>query len=73
MVSAKALLRRVRSGSSVRPGVGVHPEEEADGVESLGSVVGAAVLGDNRSEIDSAGRSKGAMMEHIALGSDSGF
>ena len=70
MASAKALLRRVRSGSSLKPGMGVHPEEEADGVESLGSVAGAAVLGDGRS---SGGRSKGAMMERIARGLDSGF
>ena len=48
MASAKALLRRVRSGSSLRPGMGVHPEEETDGAESLGSVAGAAVLGDGR-------------------------
>lgn len=73
MASAKALLRRVRSGSSLKPGMGVHPEEEADGVESFGSVTGAAGLGDSRSERGSGARSKGAMMERIARGLDSGF
>jgi hypothetical protein len=73
MASAKALLRRVRSGSSLRPGMGVHPEEETDGVESLGSVAGATVLGDGRNERGSGGRSKGAMMERIARGWDSGI
>jgi hypothetical protein len=53
--------------------MGVHPEEEADGIESLGSVAGAAVLGDGRSERGSGGRSKGAIMERIARGLDSGF
>ena len=70
MASAKALLRRVRSGSSLKPGMGVHPEEETGGVESLGSVAGAAVMGDGRNE---RGRSKAAMMERLARGLDSGL
>ena len=53
--------------------MGVHPEEETDGVESFGSVAGAAVSGDSRNERGSGGRSKGAMMERIARGWDSGI
>ena len=48
----------------------MHPEEETDDIESLGSVAGAVVLGDSRG---SGGRSKGTMMERIARGLDSGF
>ena len=69
MASAKALLRRVRSGSSLRPGMGVHHEEETDGVESFGGT-GMGMLTERRG---SEGRSKGAIMERIAKGLDSAF
>ena len=73
MAFAIALLRPVRSGSSLRPAMGVHPEEETDCVESLRSVAGAAILEDGGNERGSGGRSKGAMMERIARGLDAGF
>ena len=69
MASAKALLRRVRSGSSLRPGMGVHHEEETDGVECF---VGMG-MGMGTEQRGSGGRSKGAMMERIARGLDSAF
>ena len=53
--------------------MGVYPEEETDGVENLGSVASAAVLGDGRSERGSGERPKGAMMERIVRRLDSAF